>query len=160
VIFWRGLRATAAHADDFGRYLALGVTVVIVVQGFINMSVVLGMMPTKGIPLPMISYGGSSLVSTLALLGIDECGARGMNVSEQLVRPRPLVRAGKLSRMPTRQAEHAPFPDGVFSWRRHGRARDSGAGGGARVAAAGTKCFLWEPSGAWKPSWFRRKGSS
>ncbi len=76
VIFWRGLRATVRMTDDFGRYLALGVTVVIVVQGFINMSVVLGMMPTKGIPLPMISYGGSSLLSTLTLLGIL------MNVSE------------------------------------------------------------------------------
>ncbi|MFY9725274.1 MAG: putative peptidoglycan glycosyltransferase FtsW [Bryobacteraceae bacterium] len=76
VILWRGLRATLRIRDDFGRYLALGVTVVIVVQGFINMSVVLGIMPTKGIPLPMISYGGSSLVSTLALLGIL------MNVSE------------------------------------------------------------------------------
>ena len=41
-----------------------------VVQALINMSVVLGMVPTKGIPLPMISYGGSSLLSTLALLGI------------------------------------------------------------------------------------------
>ncbi|MBZ5726930.1 MAG: FtsW/RodA/SpoVE family cell cycle protein [Acidobacteriia bacterium] len=77
VIFWRGLRATVRmRSDDFGRYLALGVTVVVVVQGLINMSVVLGMMPTKGIPLPMISYGGSSLLSTLALLGIL------MNVSE------------------------------------------------------------------------------
>ena len=76
VIFWRGLRATVRMNDDFGRYLALGVTVVIVVQGFINMSVVLGMMPTKGIPLPLISHGGSSLLSTLALLGIL------MNVSE------------------------------------------------------------------------------
>jgi cell division protein FtsW len=76
VILWRGLRTTLLMRDDFGRYLALGVTVVIVVQGFINMSVVLGIMPTKGIPLPMISYGGSSLVSTLALLGIL------MNVSE------------------------------------------------------------------------------
>ena len=76
IIFWRGLRATLRMDDDFGRYLALGVTVVVVVQGFINMSVVLGMMPTKGIPLPMISYGGSSLLSTLALLGIL------MNVSE------------------------------------------------------------------------------
>jgi cell division protein FtsW len=76
LIFWRGLRATVRMTDDFGRYLALGVTVVIVVQGFINMSVVLGMMPTKGIPLPMISYGGSSLLSTLTLLGIL------MNVSE------------------------------------------------------------------------------
>jgi cell division protein FtsW len=76
VIFWRGLRATVRMRDDFGRYLALGVTVVVVVQGFINMSVVVGMMPTKGIPLPLISYGGSSLLSTLALLGIL------MNVSE------------------------------------------------------------------------------
>ena len=76
VIFWRGLRAAFRMRDDFGRYLALGVTVVVVAQGFINMSVVLGMMPTKGIPLPMISYGGSSLLSTLALLGIL------MNVAE------------------------------------------------------------------------------
>jgi cell division protein FtsW len=48
----------------------------VVVQALMNMSVVLGMMPTKGIPLPMISYGGSSLLSTLALLGIL------MNVAE------------------------------------------------------------------------------
>jgi cell division protein FtsW len=76
VIFWRGWRATLRMSDDFGRYLALGVTAVVVVQGLINMSVVLGMMPTKGIPLPMISAGGSSLLSTLASLGIL------MNVSE------------------------------------------------------------------------------
>src|SRR5215831_15361903 len=76
LIFWRGLRATLRMRDDFGRYLALGLTVVVVVQGLIHMSVVLGMMPTKGIPLPMISYGGSSLVSTLSCLGML------MNVSE------------------------------------------------------------------------------
>ncbi len=76
VIFWRGLRTTVLVHDDFGRYLALGVTVMVVVQGLINMGVVLGMMPTKGIPLPMISAGGSSLLSTLASLGIL------MNVSE------------------------------------------------------------------------------
>ena len=76
LIFWRGIRTTVLVKDDFGRFLALGVTVVIVVQGLINISVVLGMMPTKGIPLPMISYGGSSLLSTLTLLGIL------MNVSE------------------------------------------------------------------------------
>ena len=76
VIFWRGMRATWRVGDDFGRYLALGITVLVVVQGMINMSVVLGLMPTKGIPLPMISYGGSSLLSTLTLLGIL------MNVSE------------------------------------------------------------------------------
>jgi cell division protein FtsW len=76
LIFWRGLRATVRMRDDFGRYLALGLTVVVVVQAFIHISVVLGMMPTKGIPLPMISYGGSSLVSTLMCLGML------MNISE------------------------------------------------------------------------------
>ncbi len=76
VLFWRGLRAAFRMNDDFGRYLALGATVVVVVQALINMSVVLGLLPTKGIPLPMISYGGSSLLSTLALLGIL------MNVAE------------------------------------------------------------------------------
>jgi len=76
VIFWRGLRATVFMPDDFGRYLALGVTTMIVVQAFMNVSVVLGIMPNKGIPLPMISSGGSSLVSTLASLGIL------MNVAE------------------------------------------------------------------------------
>jgi cell division protein FtsW len=76
VIFWRGLRATWRIHDDFGRYLALGVTAMVVIQGLINISVVLGIVPTKGIPLPMISYGGSSLVCTLASLGIL------MNVSE------------------------------------------------------------------------------
>jgi cell division protein FtsW len=76
VIFWRGLRSAWLMEDDFGKYLALGATVVVVVQGLINMSVVLGMMPTKGIPLPMISYGGSSLLTTLVMLGIL------MNVSE------------------------------------------------------------------------------
>jgi cell division protein FtsW len=76
VIFWRGLRAAIYAHDDFGRYLALGITVVVVSQAFINMSVVLGMMPTKGIPLPMISSGGSSLLSTLTCMGLL------MNVSE------------------------------------------------------------------------------
>jgi cell division protein FtsW len=76
LILWRGLRAAMRMPDDFGRYLALGITTVVVVQGLMNISVVLGMMPTKGIPLPMISSGGSSLLSTLASLGIL------MNVSE------------------------------------------------------------------------------
>jgi cell division protein FtsW len=76
VLFWRGLRAAYRMGDDFGRYLALGATVVVVVQALMNMTVVLGIMPTKGIPLPMVSYGGSSLLSTLALLGIL------MNVAE------------------------------------------------------------------------------
>jgi|HubBroStandDraft_6_1064221.scaffolds.fasta_scaffold68237_2 cell division protein FtsW len=76
VILWRGVRATVLIHDEFGRYLALGITTMLVVQAFFNMSVVLGIFPTKGFPLPMISYGGSSLLVTLTLLGIL------MNVSE------------------------------------------------------------------------------
>jgi cell division protein FtsW len=70
VILWRGCQLYWVANDDFGRYLALGVTSSIVIQALINMSVVLGMGPTKGIPLPMISAGGSSLMSTLICLGM------------------------------------------------------------------------------------------
>ena len=77
VILWRGLRLVRTTSDDFGRYLALGVTTMIVVQAFMNMSVVLDLAPTKGIPLPMISYGGSSLLSSLMSLGML------LSVSEQ-----------------------------------------------------------------------------
>jgi cell division protein FtsW len=70
VILWRGARLFIHARDDFGKYLALGVTVSIVVQALVNMSVALGMGPTKGFPLPMISYGGSSLISTLMCLGL------------------------------------------------------------------------------------------
>ena len=70
IILWRGIRATLLIPDEFGRYLALGITTMLIVQAFFNMSVVLGMVPTKGIPLPMISFGGSSLLVTLASLGI------------------------------------------------------------------------------------------
>jgi len=70
IILWRGIRATVLIPDEFGRYLALGITTMLVIQAFFNMSVVLGMVPTKGIPLPMISFGGSSLLVTLASLGI------------------------------------------------------------------------------------------
>ncbi len=54
----------------FGRLLDVGITCMVVGQAFINISVVLGMMPTKGIPLPFVSYGGSSLFVTLAGVGV------------------------------------------------------------------------------------------
>jgi cell division protein FtsW len=70
IFLWRGIR-TAVHVDDmFGRFLAVGITCMVVVQAFINISVVLGLMPTKGIPLPFVSYGGSSLFITLACVGV------------------------------------------------------------------------------------------
>jgi cell division protein FtsW len=70
IITWRGFRLYAYAHDDFGRYLALAVTACVVTQALINISVVLDLGPTKGIPLPLISYGGSSLLSTLLLLGM------------------------------------------------------------------------------------------
>jgi cell division protein FtsW len=70
VVLWRGVRLYLLAGDEFGRYLALGTTVSIVLQALINITVVLDMAPTKGFPLPMISFGGSSLVSTLASLGM------------------------------------------------------------------------------------------
>ncbi len=77
IILWRGLMLVRSASDDFARYIALGVTSMIVIQAFMNISVVLGLGPTKGIPLPMISYGGSSLLSTLVSLGML------LSVSEQ-----------------------------------------------------------------------------
>jgi cell division protein FtsW len=70
VVLWRGMRTYARAGDNFGRYLALSITVCVVVQALINMSVVLDIVPNKGIPLPFISYGGSSLLSTLLLMGM------------------------------------------------------------------------------------------
>jgi len=70
IFLWRGMRASWRTEDMFGRYLAVGITSMVVMQAFINISVVLGMMPTKGIPLPLVSYGGSSLFVTLACIGV------------------------------------------------------------------------------------------
>ena len=70
IFLWRGVRASLRTQDDFGRFLAIGITSMIVLQAFINISVVLGLMPTKGIPLPFVSYGGSSLFVTLACVGV------------------------------------------------------------------------------------------
>jgi cell division protein FtsW len=67
---WRGIRSAFKTTDEFGRFAALGITVMILSQTLINLCVVLGMMPTKGIPLPFISYGGSSLMVMLLATGI------------------------------------------------------------------------------------------
>ncbi len=70
VIAWRGLRAATTAPDRFGAFLALGITTMVVAQAFVNLSVVLGLMPTKGIPLPLVSNGGSSLLVNLAAIGV------------------------------------------------------------------------------------------
>jgi cell division protein FtsW len=70
VVLWRGVLAGMRAPDPFGRYLAWGLTTSLVMQALINVSVAVALLPTKGMPLPFISYGGSSLVATLALCGI------------------------------------------------------------------------------------------
>ncbi len=70
IFLWRGMRAALRAPDRFGMLLGIGIVVGIVAQALLNISVVLAMVPTKGIPLPFISYGGSSLVPTLAGVGI------------------------------------------------------------------------------------------
>jgi cell division protein FtsW len=70
VIAWRGLRAALRAPDSFGSFLALGLTTMVAVQAFVNMSVVLSLLPTKGIPLPFVSFGGSSLLINLVGMGV------------------------------------------------------------------------------------------
>ena len=77
MIAWRGLRTSLLAPDRFGSLLALGLTMMVVLQALVNMSVVVNLLPTKGIPLPLVSNGGSSLVVTLVAMGIL------LNISQQ-----------------------------------------------------------------------------
>jgi cell division protein FtsW len=77
IFLWRGTRTALRTSDPFGRFLAVGITSMVILQAFINISVVLGLLPTKGIPLPFVSYGGSSLFVTLACVGVL------LNISKQ-----------------------------------------------------------------------------
>lgn len=66
----RGVRTALAAPDDFGRYLAFGISLLLGLQAFTNIAVVMGMLPTKGLALPLLSYGGTSLLTTLMGIGI------------------------------------------------------------------------------------------
>lgn len=71
VIFvWRGVRIATRAKDSYGAFLAIGITSIIAVQALINIAVVTGSMPVTGVPLPFISYGGSSLVINMTAMGI------------------------------------------------------------------------------------------
>jgi cell division protein FtsW len=70
VIAWRGMRASAHAPDAFGSFLAMGLTMMIVAQAFVNLSVVTGLLPPKGITLPLVSNGGSSLLVNLLAMGV------------------------------------------------------------------------------------------
>ncbi|NYF81192.1 putative lipid II flippase FtsW [Granulicella arctica] len=70
VLGYRGLRAAFLSTDPFARFLAFGITTAVLIQAFFNMSVVLALLPTKGITLPFISDGGTSVFITLACMGV------------------------------------------------------------------------------------------
>src|SRR5882672_2249083 len=78
VFLVRGVRTAIKIEDPFGRLLATGITCMVCLQAFINVSVVLGLLPTKGIPLPFVSYGGSSIFVMLLCVGVL------LNVSKQI----------------------------------------------------------------------------
>ena len=88
-VFWRGMLISLDAPDDFGRFLAIGLSLMITVQAFVNMGVVTGILPTTGVPLPFISYGGSSLLSNMIAAGIllnisryRETSTRGVKFEE------------------------------------------------------------------------------
>lgn len=78
LLLWRGARAAMNAPDRFGMLLGIGITTGIIVQALFNISVVISILPAKGIPLPFISYGGSSVLVTLCAVGIL------LNISKQV----------------------------------------------------------------------------
>jgi cell division protein FtsW len=91
VITWRGLRTALRAPDRFGAFIAVGLTVMIAFQAFFNISVVLGMAPTKGIPLPFVSAGGSSLLINLIgmaiLLNVSQHASSSHVVTMTMAKP-------------------------------------------------------------------------
>jgi cell division protein FtsW len=70
LLVWRSIRVALGAEDTFGRFLAFGIAVLLGIEAFVNMAVVTGLLPTKGLALPFISYGGSSLIISLFAVGI------------------------------------------------------------------------------------------
>jgi cell division protein FtsW len=90
VIAWRGLRTAMRAQDPFGAFLALGLTMMVVLQAFVNISVVMGLLPTKGIPLPLVSNGGSSLLVNLVAIGVLlNISQHGSHETERVVATEP-----------------------------------------------------------------------
>ncbi len=70
IFFWRGIKISRESLDKFSRFCAFGITIWIILQSFVNIGSMAGIMPLMGVPLPFISYGGSALISELAGVGI------------------------------------------------------------------------------------------
>jgi cell division protein FtsW len=123
-----GYRIALRCTDPFGKYLAAGTTTLVAGQAIVNFGAVLGFLPLTGVPLPLISSGGSSLVVMLSLVGVmlnvADTGARSSKASK----PGTDTKDGKATERKPAQ------PTRADSRRRHGGARRAGAGGGRRAA--------------------------
>jgi len=97
IIGIRGLRIARRAPDDFGFVLASGITFSILAYGFVNLLVVTGLLPVTGLPLPFLTYGGSSLIFTLFMIGIL------LNISRQSVDPEEVEAAPKKEAKPRKK---------------------------------------------------------
>jgi rod shape determining protein RodA len=70
VLLWRVIKVVQATKDPFGQYLAVSIFFILLISFFVSASMNMGLLPVTGIPLPLVSYGGSNLVATMILLGI------------------------------------------------------------------------------------------
>jgi len=114
VIVWRGARAALRARDAFGCYLAVGITSILALQAAVNLGVVLGALPTKGLPMPFVSYGGSTLIVDLFAAGI-------------------LLNVSRGAPEPARGLTHSPSLLARIFWSRGNRKR---RGAGRRVQLA------------------------
>jgi cell division protein FtsW len=106
LLVWRGLMAALRARDVFGSFLAFGITSLFALQALANMGVVLGLLPTKGLALPFISYGGSSLIVSLFMAGV----LANISARNPEPRPSPLFRSLRKRKGPgkNRKAERGP----------------------------------------------------
>jgi cell division protein FtsW len=109
VLIWRGVRACLRAEEAFGCYVALGMTVLLGGQALVNLAVVLGMLPTKGLTLPFVSYGGSSLMTLLGGAGVllAVSAERGGFLSRAKGVVRVAAASGTATRLGTARVEDA-----------------------------------------------------
>jgi cell division protein FtsW len=100
ILIWRGYRTALRAPDMLGSVLAAGITTQLALYAFVNMGVATGLLPTTGLPLPFVSYGGSALVMNLASIGIL------LNISVQAEDPTPVQRRQRAA--PRRRATRRP----------------------------------------------------
>lgn len=98
ILLWRGTRAALLARDRFGMLLGIGIITGLIVQALFNISVVISILPAKGIPLPFISYGGSSVLVTLFAVGVLLNISRGVDETLAATRPTESVHRRKVKR--------------------------------------------------------------